>query len=169
MNVSVSMNDGLIHLSYAEDEGEEILLKYLIKMYNLEDIDYRMSLDIEGGYLVQRTLKIDTRIIRVDKVVDCIREIEKYKDYKYVEKKGFFKDSYEYIGLTREEKLTEIKSIIDKIKDKEFLKKLDDLLDRQVGLIIDDIFKCKNKELYIREYEFIKNIKNLLKDFYENE
>lgn len=45
--------------------------------------------------------------------------------------------------------------------------KIDDLLDRQSGLIIDDILKYKNKEVYIRELELIKNIRSLLKDFYD--
>jgi len=53
----------------------------------------------------------------------------------------------------------------DHTTNEEFLKKLDDLLDRQAGLIIDDILKYKDKETYIRELEFIKNLRNLLKDF----
>ena len=47
-----------------------------------------------------------------------------------------------------------------------FYEEIDDLLDRQSGLVIDDLLKYNNKEFYMIELKLLNHIRTLLKEFY---
>lgn len=128
---AIDCNDGVFYLEYPLDDEKEILLNYLIKEYDIEDIEYK-SMFNNGCNYVYRQIKVKKK--DVIGIRECIIEINSYKNYKTREVKKLFTRHIEQIGLTREEKLIEMKSIINRIKfimeleltessDIEFLKK----------------------------------------------